>query len=320
MQTPVLFLIFNRPECTERSFDAIRRARPPRLYVAADGPRADRPGEVPLTMNSRSIATQVDWPCELHTLFRNTNLGCRDAVASAIDWFFEQESAGIILEDDCDPNQGFFSYCEDLLHKYADDDRVGMISGANFVPDPSSSNWSYRFSRYANVWGWASWRRVWRRYDKHISFWPEWRLSEDWIELFPDPVERLYWEQILEGTYRGDIDTWDYQFAACLWRSGMLAVCPNVNLVTNIGFDAQATHTRTEVKQYPRERIGTIVYSSEVKVDSESDAWFFNHALGGRYRRWPFSIFASLGSFPHMAARTWGRCLRRSQGSALSGE
>src|SRR5262249_20722231 len=158
---PVLFLIFNRPNTTARVMEAIRTAGPGRLYVAADGPRDGNADEAKRCAEVRRIATQVDWPCEVQTLFRERNLGCRQAVSSAITWFFEQEQEGIILEDDCLPSPSFFPYCAELLARFRNDERIMCITGCNFQQDMKGYPYSYYFSKYHHVWGWATWRRAW---------------------------------------------------------------------------------------------------------------------------------------------------------------
>jgi hypothetical protein len=292
MNTPVLFLVFNRPHCTKQSLQAIRAARPSKLYIAADGPRRGRDEELQATDMVRAIATAVDWPCEVSKLFQTGNLGCKHAVVSALDWFFTNEESGIIIEDDCLPSPDFFPYCEALLQRYANTEEVALISGANFVPHPAEHKYTYRFSRYANIWGWASWRRTWQSYDKDIAFWPSWKSSNEWAHIFPDPVERRYWERILDATHDGQIDTWDYQLAACMWRRHMYSVCPNTNLVANIGFDSSATHTRQTVKQLSLGHVGKILHPPEVRLDVHSDTWFFDNQLGGRFMKWPLKVFA----------------------------
>jgi hypothetical protein len=152
-----LFLVFNRPDTTSQVFEAIRKARPPKLYVAADGPRLDREGELEKCAQVRAIATAIDWPCELHTLFRDLNQGCKIAVSTAITWFFEHEEQGIILEDDCLPSQSFFLFCQEMLNHYKNDTRVWHVAGVYpFATDSRDCN-AYCFSEYSPIWGWATW-------------------------------------------------------------------------------------------------------------------------------------------------------------------
>lgn len=241
LQTPVAMLIFNRPEPTRRVFESIRAARPTRLLVVADGPRADRPGEADRCAACRAIATAVDWPCEVLTNFSETNLGCRRRVSSGITWVFDTVEEAIILEDDCLPHPDFFPFCAELLAYYRDDERVMHIGGSNFQGGRRHGAASYYFSRYAHVWGWASWRRAWRHYDVDMARWPADAARA--LAGVDHPDERRYWRFVWDMTARGRIDTWDYQWAfTCVSRDG-LAVIPNANLVTNIGFGPDATHT-----------------------------------------------------------------------------
>ncbi|MFA5205970.1 MAG: class I SAM-dependent methyltransferase [Lentisphaeria bacterium] len=240
---PVLFLVFNRPATTARVFAAIRAARPPRLYVAADGPRTDRPGEAAACAEVRRIASAVDWPCELKTLLRDTNLGCRQAVSAAIGWFFDQEPEGIILEDDCLPHPDFFLFCADLLPRYRHQDHILMVSGDNFQPRQPSASHSYYFSGIPHIWGWASWRRAWRLHDPNLLDWPGLRFS-GWLEsVLCDPTGAAGWTRRFDDAFRRRIDTWDYAWTFTCWRRKSLCILPSVNLVSNIGFGTAATHT-----------------------------------------------------------------------------
>ena len=244
MLSPILFLVFNRPAPTAQVFAAIRAARPPRLYVAADGARSNRPGEEQRCEQTRRVATAVDWPCEVKTLFREKNLGCKQAVSQALDWYFECEEEGVVLEDDCVPDPSFFRYCDELLEYHRNDDRVALISGDNFQFGRMYGESSYYFSRYCHIWGWASWRRAWRRYDRDINAWPAFRDNGGLERVFGTrPREVRYWRRILDEVHQGKIDTWDYQWNFAVWAQSMLTILPQKNLVKNIGFGVDATHT-----------------------------------------------------------------------------
>jgi hypothetical protein len=253
-----LLLAFNRPDTTQRVFEAIRAARPPRLYVACDGARADQPGEAQRVRQVQSIVARADWPCSVQTLFRDGNLGCRRAVSSAITWFFEQEAEGIVLEDDCVPGPDFFGFCAQLLARYRDDERVGIVCGTALADlHRLGMLWAeedYVYARYPSVWGWASWRRVWREYDAGMADWQERR--EDVLALTADPKLRAVQGRLFDRVAQGRIDTWDYQLSYLLWSSQRLAVVPRWNLVENIGFRADATHTRHAGLLAQRARLG----------------------------------------------------------------
>ncbi|QDA58884.1 glycosyltransferase family 2 protein [Hymenobacter jejuensis] len=241
----ILFVVFNRTDVTTRVLDSIRAARPPRLYVAADGPRAGRPAEAEACATVRQqILDGVDWPCEVHTLFRDENLGCRQAVSGAIDWFFSHEEAGIILEDDCLPEPSFYTYCEEMLHHYRDDTRVMHINGTNYLRgwhrDP---DYSYYFSNYSAIWGWATWRRAWQHYDVTTRLLPELEGKHYFWRRFFNSLEARMLLKPLWATHARTLDTWDYQWSfAVLVQSG-LCITPAVNLISNIGFGGGATHT-----------------------------------------------------------------------------
>lgn len=251
MRSAILLLVFNRPYTTLKVFETIRAARPPRLYLAADGPRQEKIGELQLCQEVRNIVTQVDWPCEVFTLFRSENLGCKKAVSQAIDWFFEHEEEGIILEDDVLPLPSFFTYCDELLVYYRDNPNIAMIGGANFVAPYLSIEDSYFFSKYSYIWGWASWRRAWQYYDADMQDWPSWKDQKLLRKLADNNIlfER-YWRIQFDLTYQDKINTWDYQWMFICWKMGFLTVLPKTNLITNIGYDDNATHTIGDTPEF----------------------------------------------------------------------
>ncbi len=292
VKTPVLFLIFNRPDTTKQVFEQIRRAKPPRLYVAGDGPRDGNKDDILKIAKAREISTKIDWPCELKTLFRDKNLGCKKAVSDSITWFFNQEEQGIILEDDCLPHSEFFSFCETLLNRYINDPRVFAITGNNFQNNVWHGEASYYYSKYMMCWGWASWRRAWNNYQVNIPFWPEWSKSKAWLDHTPDKIERKYWERIFEKMFLNKIDTWDYPWVASIWHKGGLTVTPNVNLVSNIGFREDATNTMSQNDKFSRlpiNNIGDLKYPKNIQRNIEADNWTFNYHYGGKNLRFPFS-------------------------------
>lgn len=235
--------MFNRPAQTARVFEAIRRARPSRLYVAADGPRPDRVGERHRCGEVREIATQVDWPCELFTLFHHSNRGCASAVSDAIGWFFAHEGEGIILEDDCLPDHSFFAYCTELLERYRFDWRVGQICGFNLLPENSPATSDYFPSHFGWTWGWASWRRAWEAFDIKMDAWE--RLKAQQLHRqHPFYPERI---RLFDAVRNGETadSCWDYQWHFALASRGQLSIVPAVSLVQNIGFTADATHTQS---------------------------------------------------------------------------
>lgn len=243
LRTAVLFLVFNRPDTTAQVFEAIRKAKPPRLYVAADGPRGDREGEVERVNKVREIATAVDWPCEVKTLFRDENLGCKAAVSGAITWFFEHEEQGIILEDDCVPNKDFFPYCEWALNEFRDVPEVWHINGNNFgAATALYGGNSISFCSLGQVWGWATWANRWKNAQMNPFY-----LSERVDELFKNwsltKKARIIKKRHLLALKSG-LDTWDFQWQVSILNAGGLAVSASSNLISNLGDGPDATHTK----------------------------------------------------------------------------
>ncbi|MDB4154680.1 hypothetical protein N9682_06090 [Candidatus Pelagibacter sp.] len=293
LKTAVLFLVFNRPETTTKVFEKIRQAKPPRLYVACDGPREGNNNDKQQVTKVCEIATKVDWPCIVKTLFRDKNLGCKKGVSTAITWFFEHEEQGIIFEDDCVPHLDFFTFCENLLDRYAEDERVSIISGNNFQDDKWRGNASYYFSKYNHIWGWASWRRAWKHYQGDIKFWPKWKNSKAWLNYMPDKVERRDWEKIFDQVYAEKIDSWAYPWTTSLWYKGGFTATPNVNLVSNIGFGVEATHTLSEDDKHsnlPAKEIGEIIHPAEIKRNIEAEKYNFNNFFDGHNKRFPRNL------------------------------
>jgi hypothetical protein len=242
---PVLFIVFNRPETTRKVFDAIRAVRPTKLYVAADGPRAGKAGEAERCSEVRRIATTVDWDCEVKTFFRERNVGCGVGPYSAMDWFFEHEEEGIILEDDCLPSSDFFVFCAQLLERYRHDSRVMEIGGFNLLkPSQRTQPDSYFFSNHNNIWGWATWRRAWQLYDYRMTQYPLVKQQGFLDNLFGSKYEELYFKWVFELTYRvPSVTWWDYQWEFVRRINSGLTIFPVKNLVVNIGFGSDATHT-----------------------------------------------------------------------------
>lgn len=246
----ILFIIFNRPDTTKRVFEKIREARPPRLYIAADGPRQSKPADTDACEQARAAAGPIDWPCQLTTLYRKENLGCKEAVSTAIDWFFQHEEEGIILEDDCLASPEFFSFCDTLLTYYRHDTRVRHICGCNFQFGQQRGPASYYFSRLTHVWGWASWRRAWHNYDKNLSNYAPDEIANALTNIFDDPLIVERWSHIASELRNNRINTWDYQLALINLLQNGLCIIPNANLITNIGFGPNATHTANDGARY----------------------------------------------------------------------
>lgn len=283
-KTPVVFIIFNRPETTERVFAEIAKARPQKLLVIADGPRADRLEEAERCRAARAIIDKVDWDCEVLTNYSEVNLGCKRRISSGLDWVFDTVEEAIILEDDCLPDPTFFRFCEELLEKYRDDARIGIISGNNFQFGRKRTGYSYYFSRYPHIWGWASWRRVWKNYDVEMKLWPEIRDGK-WLEDLLETKRSIwYWKHTFDMVYKGRIDTWDYQLTFHCWTQNSLSIVPNVNLISNIGFGRDAVHTKVKNRfaEMQTEAMGDpIIHPAFIVRDSRADRFVEDKMFSG---------------------------------------
>jgi hypothetical protein len=244
LQTPVALFVFKRPETTRRVFEVISKVRPSKLLLIADGPRQDREGETEACCEVRDIVTRIDWPCEVSTNFAEVNLGCQERMISGLNWVFSLVDDAIILEDDCLPDPSFFPFCQELLEKFRGDSRISYISGANLVEKYLKTDASYFFSQVGGIWGWATWKSEWQRYDRHLQDWPQLKSERMLEEIFDDPRAVAYWTRIFDAMYekRGP-NTWDYQWLYTCLKNNSLAAVSSVNLIANIGFGKEATHT-----------------------------------------------------------------------------
>lgn len=259
LQTPVVFIIFNRPDTTKKVFAEIAKAKPPKLLIVADGPRTNRQNEAEKCAAARNIVEQVNWECTVLKNYSDINLGCKKRLSTGLDWVFEQVPEAIILEDDCLPDPTFFRFCEELLDRYRDDERISQIGGSNYQSGCLRTNTSYYFSRYNHVWGWATWRRAWQHYEADAAAWPEVR-DNGWLNsLLSNSREKKYWHKVFSAVYEGKIDTWDYQWVLASWLQGMVSIIPNTNLISNIGFGDEATHTK-ETSIYDSMKIEAIKF------------------------------------------------------------
>ena len=292
-KTPILLTVFNRPDNTLKVFEVLRKIKPLKLYISSDGPRSDKKLDKKLIKDVRDIFKKVDWQCQIKTLFNEKNLGCRKANIIALKWFFSNEEMGIILEDDSIANLDFFNFCENLLKKYADDKSISAISGCNFQKNVLRGNGSYFFSKFSHAWGWASWSRVFNNFDWDMSFWPTWKNSDHFFNLMNDKVERNYWVKIFDKVYEGKIDSWAYSWDAHRWYNDYLSIIPNSNLVSNIGFGEDSTHTTSKFSKFskmPTKGINEIVHPNKIIRDIKADHWTFNYHYGGKFLRFPYNL------------------------------
>ncbi len=243
LNTPVAFIVFNRPETTEKVFSAIAQVKPPCLFIIADGPRDAHPSDKEKCATVRNIVERIDWQCQVYHNYADANMGTRRRVSSGLNWVFEQVEEAIILEDDCLPDPTFFRFCEELLKRYRDDERIASISGTNFLFGRLSLPESYYFSIYSNIWGWATWKKAWKYYDEAMISWPTVRDQDILKYILPDEDALHYWHNKFQQTYERKVDTWDYCWILSYWLQHCLSISPSVNMVSNIGFNNAGTHT-----------------------------------------------------------------------------
>ena len=278
-ETPILIIIYNRPDLAKKVIRLVQRIKPKRLFIAADGPKSNNLIEIKKCQDSRNISKTIDWDCELKTLFQKTNLGCGKGPATAITWFFNHVEEGIILEDDCIPDLSFFLFCQDLLKKYKNNDRIMHISGSNFQFGIQRGDGSYYFSRYAEVWGWATWERAWQHFDYDLNFYQSFVKSGVIKKTFSNKRVQNYWLRKLNYVFNTrNVDIWDFQWLFAIWHNQGLSITPNQNLVSNQGFRKDGTHTFH--KGYPTSNIKSkqlesIKYIKNIEIDCKADELSF---------------------------------------------
>jgi len=286
--TPVVLIIFNRPEPTKLVFQEIRNVKPSSLYVIADGPRKTRPGENESCKLTRDIIETIDWECEVYKNYSDVNLGLKKRIESGLDWVFEKTEEAIILEDDCLPHPTFFQFCQELLHYYSKSEKIMMISGGNFFPQFRDVEYSYYFSAYYHVWGWASWRRAWKHFDSEMKDWLSFKDGNYLKNITGDEKSASYLKTILQEVYEGKINSWAYKWLYACWLQNGLSIVPSKNLISNIGDDWNATHSKraadnslnipTEAIQFPLKHPVTIERNLEADM-FETKKW---HRFRGR--------------------------------------
>ncbi len=284
---PVLVMAYRRPDLVTEVMRAVAQAKPARLFLACDGPHHDRPDEAKLVAETRvAMEREISWDCEVQTRYLKSNQGCRRGVEGAISWFFDHVEAGIILEDDCVPHPDFFSFCAELLNRYRDDERVMHVSGDGALPHPAvGPNASYVFSSEALVWGWATWRRAWRSYDSELQLWRRIRSdTESSRGVFGSRTATEWWSQVLDRLlFEGRPDSWAYRWSFSVMANDGLCVVPAVNLVSNVGFRPDSTHTFNSMS--PRANVGVspiypLRHPEDVAINAQADFAFQQQLRG----------------------------------------
>ena len=248
--TAILYIVFNRPEETQKSFEVFQKIKPTKLYVSADGPRSSRHDDAENTQKVKHIVSQVDWDCEVKTLFHPKNLGCKVAVQTALEWFFTHESEGIIIEDDIIPNDAFFEYCQIMLDRYRNDDNILTINGCSLGYQNNTQ--PYGKTRYFNMWGWATWRssvekvkETWAQYNPELALEHDPMMKKNLrlpVLFDGNALWMKYWQELFLKVYKDKINTWDYQWCYAVLKMDTFCIRPSQNYIVNIGSGELATH------------------------------------------------------------------------------
>jgi len=303
IDVPVLLMLFNRPRTTQKVFDALRTVKPTSIYVAANGPRPGNAKDPELCQAVRDIFKQIDWKCEIHTNFRETNIGMQPHWRLAIDWFFESVDSGVILEDDCVPNMSFFIFCKEMLERYKDNVSVMHVNGSNFQFGRKRGEANYYFSKYPHVWGWATWKRAWKKYDNKLLSFPVFKNNEIIDAITSSYKEKEYWMKFFEEIYSGIRDGSDVKWLYSIWANKGFCITPNVNMVCNIGFGLNAGHTIFKEKTLgqPAVELDLVVHpiiplssSLDSIRDKEADAFTFKTCFYKSF--WQKAVYKTMSS------------------------
>ena len=288
--TPVVLIIYKRADTTRQVLKAISEVKPSTLFVISDGAHPDHADENEKVAEVRALIEQIAWDCDIATNYAEYNLGLRNRVVSGLDWVFEDVERAIILEDDCVPDQSFFYFCEELLEHYQEDERIMVISGDNYQKGRQRSPYSFYFSRYNHCWGWATWRRAWQHYNDTMELWPQIRDSGLLMGILDQKKSVVrYWTNIFDAVYAGRIDSWAYRWTYSCWLQSGLTVLPSVNLVSNIGFGEQATHTKYAGSKANQPRFSLnfpLVYPPFIVRDSRADSFTERDHFGISFKKW----------------------------------
>ena len=272
IQTALAIFIFNRPHCTEQLVHALAVVSPANLFVIADGPR--NASDIELCKQTRAIIDQIDWPCNILKLYATSNMGCRESIPNGLNWVFEHVDTCIILEDDCIPQPSFFPFCQELLSRYKHDERVMTIGGHRSDGPNELGTESYYFSKYPSIWGWATWKEKWAKYDLSMSQWPELKNSNWLNKILKAPKAVAYWNRMFNHMKNG-LDTWDYALAYSCWLHNGLSIRSRVNMISNVGFGKDATHThQTEMADNYANPIDIkfpLKHPTSISIDKEMD-------------------------------------------------
>jgi len=289
INTPILFVIFNRPDRVSRVWAEIKKAQPKRLFIAADGARANKPGEKELCQEARDIVSDIDWDCEVSRDFSDTNLGCSERVYSAINWIFRESETAIIIEDDCLPSQSFFTFCDEMLEKYRDYPQIMQVAGFNFINEWKKDAQDYHFSNYGGVWGWASWRRAWTLYDPEMKGWQDKKIKNQTKKTLGNYKQSWARNSLFKVGHT--TNAWEYKWAFTRSLHKGLVIVPAVSLISNIGFGSEATHTKEKTSPLEKIERHELIFplrpNDKIKADFEYDKRLFEVMHPEFRHSWP---------------------------------
>jgi hypothetical protein len=293
---PIIFIVFNRPEVTSKTFDRIKAYQPEKLLIIADGPRETNKTDYVKVNAVRNIVNEINWKCTVHQNYSDKNLGLKNRIESGLDWAFSIVPEAIVLEDDCLVNASFFEFMEFQINKHRHDHKISLVSGSSILREQDNVSNDPYLSKYSHCWGWATWANRWQTYDREMTLWRQFRNTIRFLKIHSNPVEYLYWRVILDRSFNGINNSWAYIWTMTNWYYERYSVAPTVNLVSNIGFDESSTHTINKdhplnnmsiTEQYTYER------DIEYKQNKALDALDFNIRFGGSRYRFPV-IFKTL--------------------------
>ena len=272
VQNPVAIIVFNRPDFVKRLLEKLKEVKPTKLYVIADAPR--RKQEEERCNQVKELIENIDWSCQIFKEYANSNMGCRKRIVSGLDWLFSLEEEAIILEDDCIPDLSFFKYSDELLERYRETPEVMMISGTNLLNEITNKAQSYNFAKFGSIWGWATWKRAWIKYDMALEYWKknlnDYQAFKNFLDFKEWNTLRYNWDAIVYDNY----DTWDYQWDFCRFINKGLVINPCKNLVSNIGHGELGTHTRDEKSPYANFPVTSMNFSMQHPDKIENDFEF----------------------------------------------
>ncbi len=292
MTLPILLLLFNRPKLTKVLISKLKEIKPSKIYINIDGPRKNNSKDIVLSKEVMKELQNINWTKNIKIKLSKENKGCRKSVKEAIDWVLSEENSIIILEDDCIPSIKFFNFCSKMITKFKDNNRIKVITGNNFQ-NKKIGDGDYYFSKYAHCWGWATWKRAWNDYDEKMSFWNKFKLSDEWKSLHQHKYENEYWKRKFDLVSANKIDSWAYVWLASIWFNKGVSITPNQNLVQNIGFNHESTHTYGyDVDKYSRvindEDITFDNHPKDININKQADLFVFESHFNGKYNFWPW--------------------------------